>query len=244
MEPKHRIKSELERLQRLIYPHMCNVCGLFDPSDVGICKHCSPILSRCTFVCHICGLPVAGNLNNLICGQCQRKRPHYNRLIAPFWYEAPLSQLITQFKYHQQWQNAEILVRLFCMSTLELNKETIILPIPSHPARVRERGCNSVFELLRILVKKLRVPCDYDYLKRIKNTALQADKTESERKRNIKNAFMTNGYAKYRNVILFDDVVTTGATVNEASQCLRKNGVAEIEVWTIARTKRVTNNYK
>jgi ComF family protein len=164
--------------------------------------------------------------------------------MAPFWYEAPLSQLITQFKYHQQWQNAEILMQLFIMSAVELNKETTILPMPSHPARVRQRGCNSVFELLRILVKKLKLHCDYDYLKRIKNTALQADKTESERKRNIKNAFMTNGTAKYRKVILFDDVVTTGATVNEASKCLRKSGVADIEVWTIARTKRASNNYK
>lgn len=244
MVADHRIKTELKRLQHLVYPHVCNICGLIDHSHVGVCEQCSPILSRCGCVCQICGWPIEGKQMNLVCGQCQIKRPHFNRLIAPFWYQAPLSQLIIQFKYHQRWQYADTLIQLFCMSGIKPSIETVILPMPSHPARVRDRGCNSVFELLRILVKKLRMTCDYDYLKRIKNTALQADKTENERKRNIKNAFITNESAKYQRVILFDDVVTTGATVNEASKCLRKSGVEEIEVWTIARTKLVTNSYK
>jgi len=240
----HRIKTRLKRLQYLVYPQLCNVCGLVDHRQIGICEQCLPTLPSCGVVCSVCGLTIGGKPQQLICGQCQIKRPYYDRLVAPYWYQAPLKQLIVQFKYHQRWQNADLLIELFCMSNIRIDTETVILPIPSHPARVRERGCNSVFELLRILSRRYHLFCDYDFLKRTKNTALQADKTDSERKRNIKNAFTISQSKQYKKVILFDDVVTTGATVNEASRCLRKSGVEDIEVWTLARTRLSANSYK
>lgn len=238
----HRIKNKLKCLGQVIYPHYCNSCGLLDHRHVGICEQCLLDLPRCGNVCEVCGLPLASKQHNLICGQCQIKAPFYDRIIAPFWYQAPLNQLILQFKYHQRWQNADLLIKLFCMSGVALASDTVILPMPSHPARVRERGCNPVFELLRILARKLNMSCDLNFLVRTKNTELQADKSDSERRRNIKNAFSIVKEKKYKKIILFDDVVTTGATVNEASKCLRKSGVENIEVWTIARTRLATNN--
>ena len=238
----HRIKSSLTRLQHFIYPCYCYTCGLVDHQNRGICEQCLPTLPYCGVVCEICGLPLMTKHENLICGQCQITPPKYNRLIAPFWYQPPLSELIVQLKYHQRWHHADILIELFC--TRKLNTAAIVLPMPSHSMRIRERGFNPVFELLSLLAGKLNLSCDYNFLKRIKNTSLQADKTHKERKHNIKNAFTANKLARYKKVILFDDVVTTGATVNEASKCLRKNGVEDIEVWTLARTKLAANNYK
>lgn len=232
------------RLQNYIYPYYCHTCGLIDSHHRGICEQCLSVLPYCGVVCEICGLPLTAKNEKLICGQCQIRPPNYNRLIAPFWYQPPLSQLIVQFKYHQSWHNADILIQLFCMSKIKIDTGTIVVPIPSHSLRIRERGCNPVFELLRILARELNVTCDVSFLKRSKNTHPQADKTDIERKRNVSNAFTVSKSADYKKVILFDDVVTTGATVNEASKCLRKNGVEEVEVWTLARTKLATNNYK
>ena len=109
--------------------------------------------------------------------------------------------------------------------------------MPSHPYRVRSRGFNAVFELLRILNRKQPLQIDFNYLQRIKNSAPQTGKTDLQRKHNIKNAFRVNSDQTHKRVVLFDDVVTTGATVAEASRCLKKSGVENVRVWALARTK-------
>lgn len=239
----HRIKTALNRLQHFVYPKVCSICGLADLSHVGVCEQCLSVLPRCDNVCEVCGRPVEGSVSSLTCGLCQTRKPHYHRLQAPFWYEAAISELILQYKYHQHWQNAEVLIDLFCRSNIQPGQNSILIPMPSHPKRVRARGCNSVFELLRVLSRRRSISCDFNYLKRVKNTAIQADKSITERKRNIRDAFVTNHLIRHERVVLFDDVVTTGATVNEASRCLRKSGVENIEIWALARTKPVTSNY-
>ena len=135
---------------------------------------------------------------------------------------------------------ARQLIELFVYAYPHDDREELLLPVPSHPARVRERGFNAVFELIRMLGKKLSITYDLYALNRMVHTCTQTGKTAEQRRTNVKNAFQLKHAIEQRRIILFDDVVTTSATINEISRCLKSTGVEWIEVWTLARTKHLT----
>ena len=222
----------------MLYPWPCIVCrGGSDQAD-GVCKQCYPLLPWCKSVCTICGLPVAASeFNHLICGRCQRQRPYYDRLVAPLWYQPPISQMITDFKYFNRWECARLLTSLFAQYCQNLLTDVLIVPVPSHSSRIRQRGFNAVLELVRLLKANSQTNFDSNFIQRVIATETQTGKTKSQRRRNVRNAFKILRPIKYKRVILFDDVVTTGATVNELSKCLKRHGVKYVEVWAIARTR-------
>lgn len=120
--------------------------------------------------------------------------------------------------------------------------DALVLPVPSHPERIRTRGFNPVHEFLREFRQRINIKYRTNVIKRIRATDTQTGKTKRERRLNVKKAFEVTQCLKGKHIILFDDVVTTGATVNELSKCLKKQGANYVEVWAIARTKRNIND--
>ena len=169
---------------------------------------------------------------------CQRNKPYFDSLFSPLWYESPVSEWIVSFKYSNQWENVTLLINLFTNKCTVRRSDAILLPVPSHAKRVRTRGFNPVHEFVRLLKRQIAIEYLPNIVRRVCSTDTQTGKTHRERCLNVKNAFKVIKNLGGKNVILFDDVVTTGATVNEISKCLKKHGAGNIDVWAIARTRQ------
>ncbi len=111
----------------------------------------------------------------------------------------------------------------------------IIIPVPLHPSRYRERGYNQSLEIARTVSKRLELPLDYRHCIRTHATHSQTELTALQRRSNMRKAFAILKPIPYEHVAILDDVVTTGATVNELAKVLRKSGVKRIDVWACAR---------
>jgi ComF family protein len=110
-----------------------------------------------------------------------------------------------------------------------------ILPVPLHPARLRQRGYNQALELARVVGRRLSIPVDASSCQRTRATRAQSELEERQRLQNIRGAFATTGRLP-RHLAILDDVVTTGATVSELARALHRGGCERVDVWTLART--------
>ncbi|MFT4925527.1 MAG: ComF family protein [Phenylobacterium sp.] len=168
-------------------------------------------------------------------------RPKFDRLLSVAPYQWPYNQWIGDMKFREKFAIAELMGHQLAdlLDTLiQANpalKPDVLLPMPIHRQRRFSRGYNQSYLLASVLAKRLNIALDIKALKRIKATNAQSQLGKRERNKNIKNAFAYQGN-QYQHVALIDDVITTGATVNEACKVLSASGVAAISVWTICAT--------
>ncbi|MFK8027267.1 MAG: ComF family protein [Gammaproteobacteria bacterium] len=240
MKGINKIYKLVSLSSRTIYPWVCCMCGGQKQTHIGVCHACIMHLPWCFNepLCSICGLPLAGSKSaRTICGICQHSPPYYDHIHANFWYQAPIDRLISDYKYQNQWQNAQTLIDLSAVSLANILKAGLVIPMPSHPMRIRQRGFNAVYELIKLLSKKVTFNYELNAVIRSKNTDTQTGKLKPQRRKNVKGAFNIIKPLEYEHVIIFDEVVTTAATVNELSYCLKQAGIKRVTVCAIARTK-------
>ncbi len=115
-------------------------------------------------------------------------------------------------------------------------KIDLIIPMPMHHSRLKERGFNQALEIARIIAKKAQLQLDYTICQRIKLTPPQASLPLKERIKNILGVFSCQQNLQGLNIALVDDVMTTGASLNELAKTLKQAGAAHVECWVIART--------
>lgn len=131
------------------------------------------------------------------------------------------------------------LVELLMEYYTDDNWPEVMLPVPLHSKRLRERGYDQTLLLARALKKQLHVinmKTDHHLIKRTINSVPQQSLDSTARRKNIRNAFTLRRKPDWKHVALIDDVVTTGATVNEITKLLKQNGVKRVDIWSIART--------
>ena len=212
-----------------IYSWNCIICADTAMKKTAVCDECKQFLPFCQTTCMRCGANLEMQLDNqIICGNCQKQAPFYDELKAVFWYEHPIDNLIVDFKYNNQWQNLQALFDLSRESFEACCKNSLVIPVPSHPARIRSRGFNAVYELLKLM--KTCISFDYDdkLIIRTTNTPFQAGQSKKIRRTNLKKAFKVCRKLPTQKILIIDDVVTTGSTVNEMSRCLKKAGAKKI----------------
>ncbi len=234
----------------LIYPPRCSICGTYlqhggvqvDSKAIPLCPDCfeglTPISSP---ICRICGKPFASGREDHVCENCLRKRPFYDRTLAPYLYSGGLMTAIHQYKYSMKSHLAETLGPLlaaFCRARLIDLNAPLVMPIPLHPRRLRERGFNQSLLLASFVVNALDADLDFLTLRRIRYTRPQTGLKSDERRKNVRRAFgVVDGKAvKGRTVILVDDVATTGNTLNECARVLKRAGADEVLGLVLART--------
>ncbi|MBL1320639.1 MAG: ComF family protein [Methylophaga sp.] len=208
------------------------MCGSSSGNDC-LCQACSEQLPLLGHACPRCASPLQ---QTMLCGHCLNKPPEQDASFSLFRYRSPIDRLIVDLKYH----DTLVLSQFFATQMAEQLKKRplpqLLIPIPLHPRRLRERGYNQSLELAKQLSKQLNIPVRHDILMRIKDTPPQASLPFAERKNNMKKAFQINNTNIPNHIALIDDVLTTGHTVNFAAKVLHEMGVKTIEVWTIART--------
>lgn len=224
-----------------LLPTICILCG--DTSPQNICKACQndlPILSQ---TCERCANVLANSAQYKIkiCGSCLTNPPPFDRTYALFPYEPPIIQLIVKLKFQNELNIAQAFGELLAQYIEQVwyhNKKLpdLILPVPLHANRIKERGFNQAVEIARPIAKKLRIPIDYYSVVRSKETATQSKILQAKvRNQNLKAAFTANKNYSGLFVAIIDDVVTTGYTVRSLSKLLKKHGVNRLHIWSIAR---------
>jgi len=228
-----------KRLISTLYPATCILCGAPGAGALDLCLGCRADLPHNRHRCPLCALPLptaapAGSL----CGACQRKPPVYQRCIAPLQYRGTLPHLVTGLKFQGRMNCARLLGRLLTIGLEQTGGELpeLILPVPLHPSRLRERGFNQALEIARIPARRFGLPIDIEHCRRQIATAPHSGLDAKERRSNIRGAFTVSPGLEGRHVALLDDVVTTGSTVTELTRMLKRAGVKRVDVWAVAKT--------
>jgi ComF family protein len=152
-------------------------------------------------------------------------------------YQHPVDALIREMKFNQRPEIIHALGNDFAIwlsGRLDSQPEAMI-PVPMHHRRMRQRGYNQALELARTLNKRLPIPIDSHCCRRIRNTPSQTDIPTKQRKANVHGAFEIPASLNYRHIVIVDDVITTGSTVNEIAALFTKAGVNCIHVYALAR---------
>jgi ComF family protein len=205
---------------------------------MDICPSCLNDLPHNHNCCRICALPLASSNSDQICGKCLNQTPRFDRCHAPFSYGYPLSGLISDFKFNQKLYSGRLLAELL-INSIEKNRvelPDLIMPVPLHPARLKERGFNQALELAKPVGLHFNIPIDTKNCKRTKATATQSTLDKKIRIKNMRGAFEIVRKVKCDHLVLIDDVVTTGTTVNELAKVIKSSGVKRVDVWALART--------
>lgn len=226
-------------------PGRCLLCGDRCPAGkampfgfgLDLCPGCRRDLPRNVHPCPACGEPL-GVDDRLFCGRCQRRPPPCDRTVAPLLYAPPLDGLILRMKSSAGIVTARTLGRLLASHLAEQTVELpqLLVPIPLHPARLRERGFNQAALLARQLSHDLNIPWDAGILKKTRQTADQRGLDRATRQRNLRDSFASKPLARGMHLAVIDDVVTTGATAREAARTLKRAGAGRVDVWALART--------
>lgn len=219
-------------LAGILFPARCPVCdGILLP-QMRICSACDVQVKRIREpVCKRCGKPLEDERREY-CSDCERKRHYFTQGKAVFVYEGGIRQSLYRFKYSNKREYAGFYAdeanRLYHEWLIERNIE-VIIPIPMYIWKQRLRGYNQAEVFARALEKDTGIPVDTQLIRRIRNTTPQKKLSDVERRGNLKNAFqLRSDIVKYKQIILVDDIYTTGSTMDAVAKILVAAGVEEV----------------
>lgn len=220
-------------LNNLSPPAMCRLCGKSCGTE-GICDGCKRALPWLPVQhCPACALPT---LDGGLCGACLKVQPVFDATRATFLYADTLAQLVSAAKFGMHWSILPSLAGLMLPGLEKAPRPDLIIPLPLHPQRLKERGFNQAQELARPLALALGLPLENAALARIRDTEHQSRLTEKARKSNMRRAFCATKTLDGLHIAVVDDVMTTGASLNAAARELKRAGAARVEAWILART--------
>ena len=234
----------VEALLGLVYPNVCQCCEK-EPAGraqgyVGACCREGVRLLRAP-MCERCGLAFEGDISNVFeCSNCHNIALHFTFARSAAAAKGVLLDVIHRYKYYRALWFEPVLAELLLSAAVPAIRNggwNMIVPVPLHPARQREREFNQAENLGRHLSRATGLPLNARAIIRTEATPSQTRLTREERAKNVKNAFAARPRANVRGarVVLVDDVMTTGATTNACARVLRKAGAEEVCVWTVAR---------
>ena len=224
-------------IQDYLLPPTCILCGNIGFKSRDLCEPCYQRLVRNTRCCYRCAEIFDTEANSpRLCATCLSTHPAFDETFAPFVYQGEIRHLITKLKFGGHTKNARLLGLLLAEHIkLTAQLPDLILPIPLHKNRYRERGFNQTIEIGKTLAKELHIPLDLKSCHRIHDTPHQISLSGKQRRKNIEHAFMLIKPIKAHHVAILDDVMTTGSTVHELARLLKKSGVSRVDVWVCAR---------
>lgn len=223
-----------QRLRHFVLPLRCLLCSAAGADGIDLCADCAAELPRNRSCCMRCALPLATSAQ--LCGECQRRAPPWDAAWAPFRYGWPLDRLESRYKFGADLAAGRVLSTLWRREPCPGGLPQLLLTVPLHRSRLRQRGYNQALELAHPLARSLGVPLHHDALQRIRRTDAQTELDALGRRRNVRGAFALRADITLpAHVAILDDVMTTGATLAECVRVLRRAGVPRVDVWALAR---------
>lgn len=215
-------------------PALCALCNTVHRQAESLCTNCTLLLPELKAQCYHCALPLP-DAKGSVCGRCQVSKPHLSKVAAHFYYASPLDSLLQRYKY----QHHLYLAALFSNAMLRnipdfVTQADALLPVPSHPSRLRERGFSPVAFMTKRLARPLNMPCLYHHCQKIRRTSAQAVLDKHQRSLNVKDSFHCKSLLG-KKIVIIDDLMTTGSTLDAVSDSLYKAGCIEVYAWCLAR---------
>ena len=226
----------------LVYPRACEGCGESMDAAGYLCWDCLRQTEKVTRpYCEKCGDPVDGLVEGSYeCSWCNRNRPQFEAARSVFMYRGPVMDMVHQLKYsggvHLVNDMGEIMAGA-AKSTFAGVRFDVAIGVPLYARRERERGYNQAGVLASSIARKMGLECFNRAIARCRDTSSQTELKASDRARNVRGAFRSD-YSDWlfsKHVLLVDDVMTTGATVDEVSRILKQAGAASVHVISFAR---------
>jgi len=208
----------------------CLLCGAESGPEL-LCAACIGELPALPESCPQCALPSRAAA---VCGSCINRSPHFDATLALWRYEFPCDGLVQALKYRAQFALAGFFAR--SLASRPLPEVDVVLPMPLHAKRLAERGFNQALEIARGLARYRGTPIEPRGVLRVKNTPPQTELPYEDRAKNVRGAFLCELDLSGASVAVLDDVMTTGATLNELARVLKRAGARRVENFVIART--------
>lgn len=218
--------------QWLVSP-ACLLCGDGATRD-GLCAGCRGNLPALPVAhCPACAIPFA---SGGLCGRCLARPPAFDRVVAAFMYQYPVSELVQSLKYRGSLACARPLAAGLADALDQEPYPDVIVPMPLAPARLADRGFNQALELARCVAAEFGQPLAPHACRRLDDRTPQATLPWKRRAANVRGVFACDLDVSGKSVAVVDDVLTTGATLNELAVTLKRRGAREVVGWIVART--------
>jgi ComF family protein len=202
-----------------------------------ICSACSTLLVRLPEGgCPRCGLPVANT--HLLCGRCQRSPPEFDATLAPFVYTHPIREMVLSIKHAHGFRLLDWMADALADKLSGIQADCLV-PAPLHTRRLAERGFNQSCELARRVAARVNMPLWRDALVRDVDTPKLSGMRGKERRRAVRGVFRCVEEFSERHVVVLDDVMTSGATLDEIARTLKQRGATKVTALVFARTLRL-----
>ena len=219
------------KFARFLLPQACQLCGA-DDAGGPLCAPCAADLpwlppARCA----VCAVPLA---SGEICGACLDRPPRFDRVEAVFGYRFPVDALVHAYKYGGRLALARSLGEALAQQVAR--DVDVIVPMPLACGRLAERGFNQALEIARIVAAETGIEILPGACRKVADTPPQAALPWKDRVKNVRRVFVCDADLEGKRVAVVDDVLTTGATLNELARVLRKAGAASVRGWIVART--------
>ncbi len=232
----------LRALSSLFYPPICTICAASVEADEYLCEGCDAKVMRIVPpFCQTCSEPFAGAITGpFACANCAHRKLYFESAVAAYRSRGIVRRVVHDFKYGRQIYLRHLVGRwldaAFEDDRLRGRSFDLLVPVPLHPARQRERGFNQAAALAEWVSAKRGIPCQ-KMLERVRYTRTQTAFDRSERMENLHDAFRLRKKMNVRElrVLLIDDVLTTGATLSECARVLKKAGASVVYAATAAR---------
>lgn len=211
----------------------CRFCG--DRSMYPVCPPCWRALPWNACACPHCALPVVVEGP---CARCRRRPPPAALACAPFTLASPIREVLHGLKYHGRLADARWLAAAVALARRQRPEPIpdLLLPVPLHRGRLWRRGFNQAAVLGAELAPRMGCRWQPALMTRQRATPDQIGQSPAARRRGVAAAFSVGADIHAASVAVIDDVMTTGATLDEVARCLRRAGAARVEVWAVART--------
>ncbi|KAB1443106.1 ComF family protein [Pseudodesulfovibrio senegalensis] len=233
------VRRALARLARLATTGRgrCAVCGTQHARN-RLCPECAEHLRpRTGGFCPRCGLIFGENNDPVhLCAACRTTPPPWDALGFHGPHEGLLRELVLAFKFRQGLHLSALLRHMITQAQVRMDTPApqLVIPVPLHKKRLVWRGYNQSLELARPVARTAQATLDRNALRRTRHTEPQTRLKPDQRRTNIRGAFAADGSVQGKNVLLVDDVLTTGATLTECARTLRKAGAVRIDVLVLS----------
>jgi ComF family protein len=237
--PTSLAASIRRRILAAVLPQDCVLCGragTYRPHSAGHAMLCAECHADLPYLpqpgCPVCALPTAGGT---LCGRCIANPPQFDATIAALAYRYPVEPLMQFYKYRSGVAIGALLGELLDAAVPAVPDIDCIACIPLFRKRLAERGFNQALEIARPLAKARGLALRSDLAVRVRHTGAQADLPFTARRKNVRGAFACLEDLSGLRIAVVDDVMTTGATLDEFAKTLKKRGAVRVENWVVAR---------
>lgn len=228
------MKRVLDAVRDFFFPPVCIACER-DSRTLPLCEECETKIHAIEQrFCQRCGAPLEKSRRSKICLECAKHPLSLSRIRAWARFTYPLDKVVYAFKYEQRQRLAGYFAQklsLVLSSDRALSTADLIVAIPLHPFKRWRRGYNQSEELAKALSRQVRIPCD-KVLSRSKMTRTQTKLSASQRRANVEGAFSVSPKRVHllsdKRILLLDDVITTGSTLDEAAKVLLDAGAKDV----------------